>query len=208
MSISLDLKYKIKGEEHPTEYEILYGEPRNAFQEFTKSALEKIKGEEIEDSIEATYGFGKKFGVNFTGEPDPNQDGDTVRITDPELIALLAEEYQYQNTVFISERIVTDPDGIKHLCLTYQNPNDDGDDLNVACFHLLDINLPEDFMNWDWDFEVKLDPWGVVGYDSQVKMIVKEFNPELYEKLERFKNHQLLFGHPIEDIEWVEYALV
>ena len=44
--------------------------------------------------------------------------------------------------------------------------------------------------------------------EDQVKMITKEFNPELYDKLERFNNGQLLFGHPIEDFEWIEYALV
>lgn len=44
MSIWLDVKYKVKGEEYPTEYEFLYGDIRDAFQNFTKSALEKITG--------------------------------------------------------------------------------------------------------------------------------------------------------------------
>lgn len=210
MSIWLDVKYKLKSEDRPTEYEILYGEPRNAFQNFTKSALEKITGEEIEDGIHDTYGFGKKYGVNFNNQPNPNRNGDTVRTTDPELIALLAEEYYYENKVEVTETIVKDPKGVNHLCLQYKNPKDDGYDLNVGCFHLMDIKLPTNFMDWNWGWGdyVLLDPWGVIYYSEQVKMITKEFNPELYEKLEQFKNHQLLFGHPIEDIEWIEYALV
>lgn len=51
MSIWLDVKYKVKGEHRPIEHEILYGEPRNVFQDFTATAIAKVTGQPtIEDT--------------------------------------------------------------------------------------------------------------------------------------------------------------
>ena len=73
MSIWLDLKYKVKGEDCPIEYNIVYRKIRDAFRCFTTFALQEITGEEFESIIHNTYNFGNKFGVNFTNEPNPNQ---------------------------------------------------------------------------------------------------------------------------------------
>lgn len=210
MSIWLDVKYKVKGEDHPTEYEILYGDIRDAFQNFTKSALEKITGKKIDDDIYNTYGFGKRFGDNFANETNPNQNADTVRITDKDLIQLLAKEYYWENPATVIQTKAVDPKGVDHDCLQYITYEDCSFNLNVNQFDDADIELPDDYLDWNFGFDVKPepDPWGVIPYYTRRLMIVKEFNPDLFEQLSKLDNGQLLFGHPIEDIEWVEYALI
>lgn len=210
MSIWLDVKYKVKGEEYPTEYELLYGDIRDAFQNFTKSALEKITGKKIDDDIYNTYGFGKRFDDNFTSEPEPNRNGDTVRITDKDLIQLLAKEYYWENPATVIQTTAVDPNGIVHPCIQYITHGYCAGHLNLSQFEELDIKLPKDYLYWNWGINIpdQIDYWGTLPYNTRCLMIVKEFNPDLFEQLSKLDNGQLLFSHPIEDFEWIEYALV
>lgn len=208
MSIWLDLKYKLKGEDQPTERNILYGDAREAFRGFTKTAIRKVTGGDLVHGYQLdTYGYGKRFGDNFSPNPNPNRNEHTVKITDQSLIQLLAKEYYDTLNVAIIERIVTDPKGIKHLCMEVGLYGDIDDQINQNQFDDMDINIPDDYKEWSWCHDIKTDPWGCVEYDSMRRMIVKELNPELFEELTQLKNGQLLFGHPIEDFEWIEYSL-